>query len=173
MKKKLNRWDYEHNPKIKIPANIGVGLKWHDDEDGVIETKLDGQLRNGKRIAYLKQSTYVGTCAIGAIHYYGRIDARRAGAIRLRDGALCGGYMGKNAPGSDVYFNIDLQIERRISKVEKDWAGDVVGKIGEMTYRHNKPDHIVALGIKLFKQKFGPGWVLLSDEDCTVVLCET
>lgn len=70
-------------------------------------------------------------------------------------------------------MNIRLDAERRLTKVEKDLFGDVIGKIGEWTYRFNTPDEAKASGIRTFKDRFTPGWILVSEYNNKEILAET
>lgn len=173
MSKTPTAFEYTYDRKLQIPADIFLGLQWKDDEGKTIVTRLNaGDTLNGKRIAILKLSSYVGTAAIGAMHWYGRIEFNNHSYSE--DGGCVGGYMGKNAP--EFPSNMSLQVERRLTKVEYDDSGDHLGKIGSYTYRFNREQDVLPHALKTFKRKFGPGWVLVPehwDNGERPILCET
>lgn len=177
MKTKPSLLDYAYHHNTKIPVNLLVGLKWKDDEGRDFVTELlPSHYRNGKRIARFSTSSYVGTCAIGAMHYYGRIDISTPSCKQThKDGTTSGGhggYMGKQAPEIEP---ISIQVQRRLTRVERDMDGDVIGGVGDWTYRFNRESDVLPAAIKTFKRKFEPGWVLLGYDDNgeEKVLCET
>ena len=160
----------------KIPANFQLGWQWHDDE-GRLCTTGTRMHNSGKREATLVESTFVGTCAIGAMHYYARIKVSTPGWQNEGKGAdcTCGGYGGKAQPRMEP---ISIDAERVLTKLEKDMDGRPVGRIGEKTYRFNDEASARAAGIKVFLENFGPGWVLVASEipegaDEPPVLAET
>lgn len=176
--KAINRWNYEHDPDVQIPADVWLGLRWKGDRgEDYVSVISPHDYINGKRIARLEQSSYVGTSAIGAMHWYGRIEVHCPSGETVENGKKCwhGGYMGKKAP---EISSLAVQVQRRISRVEKDMAGEVIGKIGEYTYRFNAEKDVLPHAIKTFKRKFGPGWVLIDAyadmvNDKPKILCET
>ena len=165
----IRAWEYEHDEGVIIPADLWLGLKWKGDngEDYVSEISAY-DYRNGKRIARLHITSYLGS--IGAMHYYGNIEASCPSGVTTENGKRCahGGYMGKNAP---EMTRLSIQAQRRLTKVEKDMAGEVIGKIGDWTYRFNREADVLPAAVKTFKRKFGPGWVVVDDE--SKVICET
>lgn len=178
MKKKVMRpvraWEWEHND-ILIPSDLFIGLKWKDDSGKRYVSGLGpSRYLNGKRIAVLNETTYIGS--IGGMHYYGSINVIQPGGKCLSDGDAefsHGGYLGKNAPSMD---SLRIQVTRRLTKVERDMNGEVIGKVGERTYRFNEEKDVRPAAIKLFKKKFGPGWILVPDswdDGERPILCET
>lgn len=175
-KKQPGRFDYEDDPDLKIPPDLQLGLKWKNDDGVEYESKLsENHYLNGKRVARLTERSWVGTMAIEAIHYYGRIELGHPSGFHIDENgreSWSGGYMGKNAPD---LWDISLNVVRRLTKVEKDGNDEVIGKVGDWTYRFNTPEEVRPAAINLFKRKFAPGWVLVgeTEEGEKVVLCET
>lgn len=165
-----DQWAYEYNRDLKIPADFQVGLNWIGDEGEHYRTEIPKSwLINGKRVAHLIESSFTGGLSIGAMHFYGRIEVPQVGAFNDKDNGYHGGYLGKNAPKIRC---LSIQVTRRLTKVEKDMAGEVIGKIGDYTYRFNSEEDVLPEAIKTFKRKFGPGWVLVKQYE-NKVLCET
>lgn len=147
--------------QTKIPADFQIGLTWKNDEGRLCRTVAHNPHKNGKRIAWLVESSFVGTCAIGAMHYYARIKVSSQGWIEEgRENIICGGYGGKNRP---QFATISLDAERILTRVERDASDEIIGKKGDSTYRFNTEAEARTAGIKLFGQCFGPGWVLLPE----------
>lgn len=157
----------------KIPKDWQAGIQWRDDEGRLCTTDA-GYIdkATGKREATLIETTYVGSCAITAMHYYARIRVSNPGWRVEGDapGIIRGGYGGKAQPKLDV---ISIDAKRTLRRREKDAMGDPIGKAGDETIRFNNPEDAREVAIKFFKEHFGPGWVLKSDDDCTKIIAET
>jgi len=161
----------------KIPVNFQVGIQWKDDEGRTCTTQIDRPHKTtGKREVQLVEDTFVGSMAAGAMHYYARLKVYSPGwtVEGNEPGIVHGGYGGKRKP---PLHPISLDARRVLTKVERDMSGEVVGKIGETTYRFNDPESAKAAAIKLFHTRFGPGWVLIGecmgDADDYPVIAET
>lgn len=152
----LDRFRLQYNRDTIIPLNLFVGMKWKGDGRDRYEV-LPSERQN---IATLHTSSFVGTCAIGAMHYYARIETRWANVSLNGDKGGHGGYMGKNAPDLS---SLSIQVERKLEKVEYDASGEPLGKIGDLTYRFNTEKEAYEAGIVWFKRKFAPGWILKDD----------
>lgn len=149
----LDRFKLEYNRDAIIPLNLFVGMKWNGDG----KDKYEVILSHDQNVARLHTSSYVGTCAIGAIHYYARISVRSANVSLNGDAGGHGGYLGKNSPDVGA---LSIQVERQLEKMEYDADGEPIGKIGDWTYRFNTEKEAYEAGIAWFKRKFAPGWVL-------------
>ncbi len=157
--------DYEWDDKLKIPPTVHVGLKWKDKDGHQCSSHVGERcFQNGKRIATLVESSYVGTSAIGAMHWYASI---RVGSADVRDEKedrvyACGGY-GPEKPDAHLE-GIRIDAKRKLLKPEKDLNGDRLCKVGEHTHRFNSEKDAKAAAIATFKRKFDPGWVLIPED---------
>lgn len=158
VEKDASYWEYQH--KGKIPADAMLGIEWKSDEGERFFTAPSTNKETGKRIVELQLSSYVGTAAIGAMHYYAKLnfDAR----VLDDKGISHGGYVGKLCPIDNRHFS--LNVTRRLTKVERDMNGEVLGKVGEDTYRFNTKSDAYKAALRLFAKKFGPGWVLILED---------
>lgn len=79
------------------------------------------------------------------MHYYAKINVSSPPLIDNK-GKIhhISGYLGKKAPDYKGGFNID--VERKVKKVEKDMQGTVLCKVGEYTYRFNTPKEALNQG---------------------------
>lgn len=169
-------WDDDGKRHGLIPPTIGIGIKWiHKDSGHLMETVIGPyDYHNGKRKATLTCSTYVGTMAIGAQHYYATITTN---SPQYRDTVTDKSWSGYSGGGPERHFyGLRMEAKRRLTKVEKDLSGEVIGKIGEKTYRFNLPEEAKAAALKMFKERFAPGWVLMGNDEETgdnVIYAET
>lgn len=163
--------DYEWNIEKglgKIPPTLGQGIEWtHEREGHLMRTELsDYHFKNGKRKAQLLIHSWIGS--IGAMHYYAKITVESATVVNVTEGTRGhGGYVGvpKDSPLQEhIKRELSLCAQRRLSKVEKDMNGEVLGKIGDMTDRFNTPTEAREAAIRMFKKRFAPGWVLVADK---------
>jgi hypothetical protein len=150
-----------------------IGLTWKNDEGETCVTVAPHPHKNGKRVAWLSETTFVGQ--LDGMHYYAMIKVGHPWWSVNGDGGGHAGYGGKYKPEME---DIRLEAERRLTKVEKGMDGKRLGKIGEMTYRFNLPADARAAAIALFKKRFAPGWVLLPEymeenQDEYPILAET
>ena len=157
---------YNYNAEL-VPIDAGIGIEWLDDSGKKCVT-LPGCFRNGKRVATLEQSSYIGI-SIGAIHYYAAIRVHDNGWSC--DGKGCHmGYGGKNKP---QFSGLKIDAQRRLTRLEKDMNGRPIGKIGESTIRFNTEKGAREAAIAIFKRKFSPGWVLESEDCSEKIIAET
>jgi hypothetical protein len=124
-------------------------------------------------VAYLQESNYLGS--IGAQHYYARIEAHSPSNLDETEGELLllGCYGTERDEIDNWISRIDVTVERRLTKVEKDMNDEVIGAVGDWTYRFNLESEAKAAGVKLFLARFEPGWVLISGDDCDLILAQT
>jgi hypothetical protein len=149
---------------IIIPADVYLGLKWKDEQGRECETVCSKfSYRDGKRVAELSYRTWVGTMAIGAMHFYAEIKVSGPSVqIKGEKYLCCGGY----GPERPYFASLDMKVKRRLTKVEKDMDDLPVGKIGDWTHRFNLPTDLLPAALANFKKKFGPGWVLVGHREC-------
>jgi len=150
-------YEYEASP---IPADFCLGLSWLNDEGKRFETYPT--MLNGKRVVELSESTYVGSCALGAMHYYARFIVRTG--VEDKKGSSFGGYLGKATP-KEYNSRLTFDAVRRLTKVEKDMDGDVLGRVGDCTSRFNTPKEAREAAIAGFLKCFGPGWILRGEDE--------
>ena len=173
VKKKLTIWDYQDDEKLLIKPNFALGLKWVDGEGDKCETVLGRKLVNGKRVVRLCLSSFIGS--IGAQHYYASLNVFSPTISNGKQLFFCGGYGGKDRP-DDMLNPLRIEAKRRLTKVEKDMNGEVLGEIGDITYRFNTEKEAEEAAIALFKRKFAPGWRLERDswdDGQEPFICET
>lgn len=168
-------WDLKHDRTYKIPPNYGIGIKWHDKDGRLFESTLSGsdELHNGKRKCRLEESNLL--FSIGASHYYAKIEAYSPGCYSYDEGTnYCSAGYGKEREDLAGYLGrIVIEAQRRLVKVEKDMAGERIGKKGDWTYRFNSEAEAREAAIRTFKERFAPGWILFDGDDCTKVIAET
>ncbi len=138
-----------------ITPDYQVGLKWIGDSGEQFETLPRDN--NDKEIT-IKLSSWMGI-SIGAMHYYAKIhvDTPRIISNGDKKRSHCG-YVGKNKP--EELNSLDLDARRKLTKVEKDVWDEVIGKIGEMTYRFNDAASAAIAAFKLVKEKFIGDWTV-------------
>ena len=165
-----HEWEYGDH---QIPADLYANLQWTNKDGHKCHTVLcDRDFINGKRIAIFRESTYVETCAIGALHYYARIEVYGPSIHDETDKSTYWGGSSDDPP----FGSLTIQATRILTKVEKDLSDEVIGKIGDSTYRFNTEAEAKEAGIAMFKKRFGPGWVLVPDswdEGDRPILAET
>ena len=158
--------DYSYDSKLKVPTNLGIGIQWKSKDGHEFESVVGKSEyhKNGKRKARLSLSTFVGTCAIGGMHYYARIETRSPDQLNKTENHLYSraGY-GPERPEYHL-SGLRIQAQRRLTKVEKDMNGEPIGKIGDYTYRFNTEAASKAAAIRTFKRRFEPGWALVLDD---------
>ncbi len=143
----------------KIPADYQVGVTWLDDSGKRCTTIAGRAHKSGKRIVELVETTFAGTSAFGAMHYYARLQCHSPGWVCAGEAGVHGGYGGKAKPNLD---RISIDAERKILPREKDASGERLGRAGDLTVRFLTPAAARSAAIALFKERFGPGWILLS-----------
>lgn len=143
----------------KFPLNDQLGLEWKGDNGECFRTEIDGSITPATRTVAAKITTWVGSMAIGAMHWYAHIEPERPQVIDLRrpEGGEHCGYLGKNAPRIE---RRRFKIERRLTKVERDMNGEIIGKKGEFTGRYNDQKTPFFDMMKGLKEKFGSGWIV-------------
>jgi hypothetical protein len=143
----------------QLPLNDQLGLEWIGDDGMRFLTVIDGTIHPTQRIVVARISTWVGTSALGAMHWYARIepDAPKIIDANKPNGGTYGGYMGKNAPSLK---RRSYEVERRLTKVERDMNRAIIGKKGDYTGRYNDPKTLFFDMIKALKEKFGAGWIV-------------
>lgn len=157
-----------------IPPSIGIGLTWKNSDNGhsmVSVAEGDYHWRDGKRIARLELSNLLYSA--GASHYYAKI---RGGAPSCKDTVTGEQWGGSSRGGPDDHLgSLHIEVRRRLTKVEKDMSGEVIGKVGDLTYRFNSEAESKAVGIKVFKRRFAHGWVLVcqNEEGEDEIIAET
>ncbi len=166
--------DYEYKEKLKIPPTIHLGWQWKDKQGHDCESVVPkARYINGKRVARLIESTFVDTAAIGAMHWYARIEVWSPGVLdKTENHEYCSAGYGPDKPEAHLQ-GIRLSAQRRVTKVEKDQNDEPICKVGEYTWRFNSAKDAKAAALKLFKKKFEPGWVLVSEDDTEKVIAET
>lgn len=155
--------DYEYSEEL-IPVTLGLGIKWKDKDGHQCESHLGGyHYRDGKRVARISESNYVGTSP-GAIHYYASIVVHGPDVLDKKEGTIFsdGGY-GPEHPRFHL-TRLRISARRKLTKVEKDGVGEVIGPVGSYTYRFNTPEEAKQAAIDTFKKRFAPGWVLLCED---------
>lgn len=164
--------DYEYTDLV-VPLTVGLGLTWKDEHGHECETRCCDSPINGKRVAILHESSWVGTAAIGAMHYYAHVLVH--GPVIYdkteRKTFFCGGY-GPQQPKVHL-SSLRLEAKRRLTKPEKDMAGDILCKVGDYTNRFTSPEEAKAAAITMFKRKFAPGWVLVHSDETTIPIAHT
>jgi len=60
--------------------------------------------------------------------------------------------------------SINEDAVRILSKVEKDFNDEPIGKVGDETVRFNDESSARKAAIKMFYEKFATGWVLESED---------
>ena len=174
---KRGHFDLQYDRKYKIPANYGVGLRWKDSEGHAFESRLQsGEIKNGKRVARLVESNMLGS--IEATHCYSHVATWSLNNHdHTEDKTYSSAGYGPERDEIQSYLNgLRINAKRRLTKVEKDMSGELIGKVGDWTYRFNTEASAKAAGIKTFLARFGPGWLLVEDEfsgDDIKVLAET
>lgn len=168
-KEELDMFDYQYNDNLIIEPTIGIGLKWKDRNGHDCESILEKRyFKNKKRIVYLKQSNFL--YSIGAQHYYAELSVDYP---MIKDHTenrilMTGGY-GDNKP--KIIDCLKIEVQRKLTKFEKDLSGSPIGKIGDMTIRFNLPQDAIKSGIELFKKRFSKGWILI-DKETEKTLCK-
>lgn len=172
---RFKTFDLKYEKTYKIPVNYGIGLKWTDKHGHKFESVATEHLftESGKRKATLDESNLL--FSIGASHYYAKIEAFGPGLKDLTDGSIysSGGYGPEFDKIQDFLRSIHLEVERRLTKLEKDLNGETIGKIGQWTYRFNSEADARAAALITFPKRFAPGWVLIDGNDCDKILLET
>ena len=143
----------------KIPATFQIGLKWKNDEGKECQTVMPRLHKSGKRFAFLYEHNCIGS--VGGMHNYAAIKVPCCAFQVKGEKCIHMAYGGKKAPKLD---EIRIEVERKIKPREKDAFGESIGRAGEMTCRFNEPETARQAGIKLFKEKFDEGWVLVCDD---------
>lgn len=165
--------DYEYTRKLKIPPTIHIGLKWKDRQGHECESVVPKcRYINGKRVARLIESTFVDTAAIGAMHWYARIEVWSPDVLDVTEGRQysSAGY-GPDKPEAHLQ-SMRLSAQRRVTKVEKDMNDEPICKVGEYTWRFNSAEEAKAAALRMFKEKFEPGWVLVHEDGTEKVIAE-
>lgn len=156
----------------KFPPDYEIGIEWIDDDGKRCKTVAPMPHKTGKRVARLVESNFIGS--IGGMHYYAKIKVNSPWWSENGDKGGHAGYGGKNKP---ELRGIDLEAKRILRKRERDMGGELIGRIGQETYRFNTPKEAKEAAIKLFLERFAPGWVLCGDDmgdgDDYPVLAET
>lgn len=166
--------DYEWKDELKIPDTLYQGLRWKDKDGVDCESVVTGNAcKNGKRKAKYVETSWVGTQAFGASHYYARIDVARP-SIRVGNDLYSMAGYGPEYPEHHLE-SLSIKVSRRLSKVEKDINGEVIGAIGDKTTRFDHPETARSAAIQTFLRKFGPGWVLCeeTEEESDKIIAET
>jgi hypothetical protein len=107
--------------------------------------------RRGRPRLVIRLSTFVGTTAICAQHWYCKVTGQEPEVLYIDTGnvVFMGGY-GENKPR----LNYTFDAERTLYKVEKDLMGDVLGDVGDTTSRFNDPENALRAGIQCAKDNF-------------------
>lgn len=139
---------------MKINPDDGVGLEWVGKNGDKYKSL---PRKDYRRKIKIKISSWVGTCSLGAMHYYGRVEIPSLNASCNGSGEF-GGYLGGTEPKE--IDGIDFQAERKLMRVERDMNDDIIGKIGEMTTRFNDEKSAGLASLKLAADNFEGDWVV-------------
>ena len=139
--------------KTKFRPDYGVGIEWIG-ADGI---KRKSVCRQPRKI-YLKISSYVGTCAIGAMHWYARVEVGSLGWKEEGEEGIYSGFGGGNIPKE--IESIEIDVSRRLTKVERDMNDEVIGKIGDTTWRFNSEQDAGMAGLRAVQAAFEGDWIV-------------
>lgn len=133
--------------EMMITPLTNVGLTWKGNNGHTYKFK-----RSANPKLKITISSWVGTMAIGASHYYGRVKGDRPGIYDCDEKCYyaLGGY-GDNAPD---FSDFSFDAKRVLQKVEKDLSDEVIGKVGDETYRFNYPQDALQAAIQLVLENF-------------------
>jgi hypothetical protein len=143
----------------QLPLNDQLGLEWAGDNGERYRTQYAGSLNPKTRVVEAKITTWVGSMAIGAMHWDAHIEPDSPDIVDLNDprGGTHSGFVGKAAPRIE---RRRLKIERLLTKVERDMNREIIGKKGEYTGRYNDPKTPFFDMMRALKEKFGAGWIV-------------
>jgi hypothetical protein len=159
----LKRFLLTYEKSYKIPPNYGHALSWMDSKGQPCQSILTKIhfTGNGKRKARLVESNFLFSKS--ASHYYASITAS---APSIQVGSTIyeiAGYGPERDALEDYLGPINIEAQRRLTKVEKDLNGNLIGKIGEWTYRFNSNTEARQAAIRTFRERFASGWALLEE----------
>jgi len=147
-----------------VPVDFGIGVTFKNDE-GIKYTTV---ARDGQREIRLKISDLL--FSIGAMHYYGKLEAYEPSLKWMEDGKECsgsiGGYFDRHKPEAVKLSDIDIKIKRPLTQKEIDedaerWKG---WDAGSMINNFNTPEEIREQAKKIVAVRF-PGWKFVDDEN--------
>jgi hypothetical protein len=166
--------EYSHDWKGKIiPVTYGEGLSFIDYKDRPSHSGRASYRKDGKREAQLDINTWVGTSAIGAVHYYARIKVRSTAWNWTSDADgekhSSGGYADKGKPKEMMGMEIKIErpVDRKDIKHFKDGNDDwetrkfMMPRIGGYTDGFWTEEEAKQAALKFFKATFAKGWVLV------------
>jgi hypothetical protein len=159
----LRRYRLTHEKSYKIPPNYGHALSWLDSNGWPCKSVLTRQhfTGNGKRKARLVESDFLSSSS--ASHYYASIAAS---GPSIQVGSTIyeiAGYGPERDALEDYLGPINIEAERRLSRVEWDLSGKTLGRIGDWTFRFNSDVEARQAAIRTFRKRFAPGWALLEE----------
>ena len=163
-------WSDYHIEK-PIPSNFGFGIVFTVDDKGkylTIPSNMD--IKNNKRIVSFRISTYIGSYALNAKHYYGRfsIDSPRIEILKVKPSDK------KYHNVGDIYStnvmpkkceSIDFEVTRIADKDEygfNPFTGErrLETKKGRHTHGFEDLDSLKIAMNREFKRIFPKGWLL-------------
>ena len=149
--------------KQKYKPDFQLGITWKDDSGRKCTTHDSKHQKTGKREVELSESNFIGL--LDGMHYYAKLRVPSPWFLVDGEKGSHGGYGGKAKPYLET---ISQDAERVLTGIEKDAMGRVLGKVGDTTYRFNRPEDARAAAVKMFHEMFDEGWVLV-DGDGNVV----
>jgi len=161
----LKRYRLAYEKSYRIPPNYGHGMYWNDSDGRQCRSILVEHhfTKIGKRKARLVESNFLYSTT--ASHYYASIAA--SGPFIQVDKTIyeLAGYGPEKDALEDFLGPINIEAQRRLTKVEKDLNRNPIGKIGDWTYRFNSNTEAREAAIRTFKERFAAGWALLEESD--------
>ena len=169
----LKRYRLSYEKSYRIPPNYGHSLRWNDSNGQQCKSILieDHFTKNGKRKARLIESNFLSSRS--ASHYYASIAASGPSIQVATTIYELGGYGQERDALEDYLGPISIEAERRLTKVEWDLNGGLIGKIGDWTFRFNSNAEAREAAIGTFRDRFAPGWALFEKFDHESPIHET
>jgi len=146
-----------------IKPNDYSHKQWTAGDGRVYELRHDGKRRLTIRLSMYDLNN--------SCHYYARVTSNRPSIYRVDDGTwFCAGGYGADAPEN---YSHDFDARRKLVRVEHDLDGNVVGRVGDYTYRFNDARKALQACIDVTLKEFeddNEKWVIRF-EDCSEQLC--
>jgi hypothetical protein len=116
---------------LPLEPDFDLGITWVCDQGDTWKTFCENNPR------HIRLEVTDMLYSVGAMHYYARLRVYQPDIINQDGEVLCLGGYGKNRP--HYIGGLNINVSRKLKKVEKDMSGEVIAKVGEFTTRFNTP----------------------------------